>query len=261
MLKRIWPSRGNRFYLSTLIGLIVLDVGVVAMLYWEFRLFKWDGSVGLTVLVGLPAFVLTIAQLSRTIRLQRAAFVRDYVSKIFTDTELSGAFYDLVQTYTDRLFERIEKLAQEKYGEDVGRWALEPVVLGDKKPIFLDSDDDREVGKRHYHPALFQGSLEEKRLDALLNYLNVIGYYYHNGFLRMADIAGSLGSHLLAVRRRKAILRYMEICNNRWSDRGKDYTLGVPAPFSYLDNLLVHFESYAKSNADMINRKLKRIPT
>lgn len=254
---------GRRLLFWTIVALIIIDLIFIGLSYWGGPTFKWDGKIGITELIGIPALILTLVQLSRAIRLQRANFIRDYVAKVFTDAELSGTFYDLIYSYNEESFAKLDQSAKEKFGDEIDKLATTQVVNGQKKPIFIDIFNSRtaqEPGKRLWHPALFQGSIEEKRLDIFLNYLNVVGYYYHNGFLKMSDIAGSIGSHLWMIRKRSATSRYMDLLKNRWNDHDKEFTLGVPAPLSYLHKMLSEFEDYAKLNSERINKELQRIP-
>jgi len=47
---------------------------------------------------------------------------------------------------------------------------------------------------RLYDPSTFQFSEEERRLDALLGFFDILGYHHHRGVVHMQDIAGVLVS-------------------------------------------------------------------
>ena len=52
----------------------------------------------------------------------------------------------------------------------------------------------RKEGCRFYHPRLFRGSVEERRLDSLLGFLNIIAYYYlrEPHLVRKSDMDASI---------------------------------------------------------------------
>jgi hypothetical protein len=193
-----------------------------------------DPKVGIATYMAIPLLVITVFELMRNLRLQRAAFIKDYVSQFFTDAELYQAFHDLVYTYTTAKFAEVEKIRREKNLDSHDKPVFEP---------FKELQGDRGIGRRFYHPALFQGSLEERRLDALLGYFDVIAYYYAKGFLRIEDIIGSIGYFLAVMQDRPVIKEYMRVNKEAW--QSPEYrTMGVTPPFSYLRRLLADVETY-----------------
>lgn len=70
-----------------------------------------------TVVLAIATVVLVVvayAQLKKNRESQRAAFLSEYISKIFTDKKLSHAYHYLVYTYTDSKFCEVCKALNEK---------------------------------------------------------------------------------------------------------------------------------------------------
>ena len=99
--------------------------------------------------------------------------------------------------------------------------------------------DGREEGRRFYHPAMFQGSVEEKRLDSLLGYFNIIAYYYNKEkFLSIDDINGSIGYHLAVMGARTVVKEYLNHIEETWEKGGYAKKFGMLQPYHHLKELL-----------------------
>src|SRR5262249_45651266 len=64
-------------------------------------------------------------------------------------------------------------------------------------------------GKRRFHPFFFQGSPEEARLDALLNYLELVAYHIERGHLSEDEIGVALREILTTIAKRPFITEYL----------------------------------------------------
>ena len=195
-----------------------------------------DSETMNVIIVTTPAIALFLAayvQLQWHHESQRTAFLSQYASKIFMDEDLSNTFHYLVYTYINDRFTEVEmKLEEDGIARESGHETMYRS---------LDSlQDGREKGFRFYHPDFFQGSIEEKRLDSLLGYFNIIAYYVRNGLLNWKDINGSIGYHLMVMRRRDVIRKYMEIIERDWHKGDPSYAdlYGMGQPFHDLHELL-----------------------
>ena len=206
-----------------------------------------QSKFGVAALTAPFIFVVPLMQLGRNVRLQRASFIKDYVSQFFTNDKLYRTYHDLIYTYDDETYAKVNQIANEIDEKN----KVKPMF-----DCFESLNRSRQEGARLYHPDFFQGSLEEQRLDALLGYFDVIGFYYCRGFLKMEDIAGTLGYYLAFIGRRQVLKRYFEICANPeyWSAESK---LFATEPFGYLRRLLLDFEKYNREHGDAL-RKLQQ---
>ena len=196
-------------------------------------------DVPITAYVTVPLFLITLLQIAQAVQLQKAAFVKDYIARFFTDGDLYTAWHDLIYTYKDDIFERIDKACKN---------------AANAKPPHFESfeehQDGRSPGRRYYHPRVFQGSEEERRLDGLLGFFDVIGYHYHRGLLPIQEVAWTIGYHLSVMATRKVFQAYMELNVNAWP-KETDYTeeMGAPSPYSHLRALLEDLRQYNKKHA------------
>lgn len=102
--------------------------------------------------------------------------------------------------------------------------------------------DGRKEGSRLYHPEKFQGSEEEKRLDSLLGYFNIVAYYYNRKVLSLNDINGSIGYYLMVMASRRVIKEYMNLIVASWEKheqkQGYAKAYGIEQPLLDLKRLL-----------------------
>ena len=196
----------------------------------------WN-SIGAALIVAIPTIALFMAayvQLRKNREYQRAAFLSQYISKIFTNKEFSDTFHYLVYTYEDEYFCRVKmKLKDDGITVESGQKTMFQCL--DSLPF----QDGREEGFRFYHPGMFQGSAEERRLDSLLGYFNIIAYYYKKEkLLSMDDIDGSIGYHLTVIGERTVIAEYMRIMEEGWKKGKFSKKFGMQEPFQDLKDLL-----------------------
>jgi hypothetical protein len=226
---------GNRYIARVLLAVVLSDLLLLSII-WLFQLDLKSGD-GLTAFTAIPLFIITILELNRAIQIQRASFVKEYVAQFFTNHDLHLAFHELIYSYGDDKYAQIEKIAQELHLKDQKeRPIFEP---------FAEINKDRPIGARFFHPALLQLSPEERRLDALLGYFDVVGYYYVKNILQMRDIAGTLGYQLSLMRRRRVVITYLDLTKHWWHTLPNPEELGV-APFQYLRKLLDGLAEYNK---------------
>lgn len=224
---------GRTYYLWVVVIALVMELAIITAVH--VLNLQTDLRVGFVALTAGPLFIITIMELGRNLCLQRATFIKDYVSKFFTNTELYQTFHELIYTYTDSVFDKVDNIRKEQNLDTQPKPVFNP---------FEELQDGRQVGSRLYHPRLFQTSPEERRLDALLGYFDVIAYYYAKGFLRIEDIAGSVGYFLAVMKARKVICDYMELNREAWSTPEYNRKMGATPPFSYLKRLLDDIQKY-----------------
>jgi len=252
------------------------------------NLFKFDASLGLAAFTAIPLFLLTIMELRRNIENQRASFLKEYISQFFTNPEIYKAFHDLVYSYTDDKYGKIqiEALKDQSISQNVKNIAdlLEPDKLKHiPKPFFVNGElqGRREEGARFFLPTLCQFSPEERRLDSLLGYFDVIGFYVDRNIVPINQINGSIGYFLAQFKRRQAVQDYIDASIRFWDDEVKKdrealkhareekknhngKTLYSTAPYFYLQKLLERIELFnealddAKDDANAaVNEKAK----
>jgi hypothetical protein len=219
---------------------IIVGLYYVAHVCWPTR-FAFDYKFDFAILVLTPPLVITVLQLMRGEVVAKADFVKDYVAEFFMNKELNETFYFLVYTYGDKKFAEMEAayLAAGGYGK-IG---ADPLKIA---KVFEPLQEGRAEGCRYYHPDCYQRSMEEKRLDCLLGYFDVLAYYYQNDLIAMEDIAGSLGYHLNILARRDVIKRVRK--TYREAVKNPEYVAknGNIAPFRSLDQFLEDIIKYDK---------------
>ncbi len=238
-------SMFGKTYYAWVVGAVLASETIILVIMRALRL-EPDVKVGIATFTAVPLLVVTLMELGRNLRLQRAAFIKDYVSQFFTNVDLYQAFHELIYSYGNELFEEVDSIRKQQKLDREEKPVFEP---------FKELQKGREVGSRLYHPRLFQGSAEERRLDALLGYFDVIAYYYARGYLRIEDIVGSIGYFLAVLKARKVVEHYMNFNRETWKE-DKEYsnTMGVTPPFSYLRRLLDDLHDYNKDSEDKIKK-------
>ena len=238
----------NRRYFYLILVAVILTELLLFLVVSTLN-FEIDKKIGVVTYTAIPLFVITLMQLSRNLRLQRAAFIKDYVSRFFTDQFLYRTFHELIYTYDFKTFNEVKKIYKEK---NLAKVEETPFF-----EAFSDLQKERKEGSRLYHPRLFQGSPEERHLDALLGYFDVMAYYYAKGFLHIEDIVGSVGYYLAVIGEREVIKEYMKLNEEAWQDPNYQ-KMGITPPFGYLRRLLEDIQEYNEKFANRI-KKLQRI--
>jgi hypothetical protein len=148
-----------------------------------------------------------------------------------TNEELSKTFYYLVYNYTDTKFEEF------KNADAPAREILQK---------------GRPEGYHLFDPDLFQGSEEERHLDSLLGYLDVVGYHHYRKIVHIRDIAGALGWQLAYVASRKVVSAYLTPIPKHWKESSMTRETESVAPFRYLSLMLEELETWNKSHKEKI---------
>jgi len=207
-----------------LVSLVFIDLGTGSFL-------KFNREVGIAIFTGVPLFLITIIQLKVSSTIQRSNYVRELASKIHSQPELSEAFFYLVYTYDNELFKSFKEKGEEAR---------------------LKLQGERTIGRRLYDPDTFQGSEEERRLDNLLSYFDIIGFHFYRGLIPIDDIAGVLGFHLAALSTREVIKSYREGNPDHWEKSSFTKDFNSVAPHQYLTEMLAAFAEYCKQHEKLI---------
>jgi hypothetical protein len=236
-----------------LLGLLLLAVGTVISLLADLGKLHIENKLELAGLFAIAGFVVVIFQLWEANVVQRAKFLTDYLTKIYTDEDLNSAFHALVETYNDQLFDQIDAVAKQ---QDAGKKAQ-----GNNAPVFdifdkFQGERASRSGYRFYHPECFQGSEEERRLDALIGYLDIVGYHYWYGLIRMRDVAALLNYHLATFASRKVIASYLRVSGEDWWNTTtiKTGSGSAQLPYLYFHHMLGDFVKYNERNQARIRK-------
>ncbi|HLZ85357.1 MAG TPA: hypothetical protein VKQ54_17480 [Caulobacteraceae bacterium] len=238
-------ARVSRHMLATAIIVIAISESCLAVLISQ----KWatiDMKIGITAFTGLPLFLIGVLQLGQTLSLQKGSFIKDYISQFFIRQDVYSAWSDLIYQYTDKDFKRVQTIV-DGFHEDNRNFSTSEEAMN----LVASVAPDLPLGSRRYHPDHFQGTLEEKRLDALLGYFDVIGYYYAKGLLGLDDISGSMGYHVGVIRERAVVQWYLTMNKEYWKS-GQLSAYSVTPPFSYLRRLMEDLKKYEARYAKAI---------
>ena len=187
---------------------------------------------GIAEIISLIGFLVVIFQLYRGWKAMRMGFVSNYLSRFFLDRELCSIYYDLVQEYPIRQWKKIHGKVL-KHGEKLEK---EPDRIWQ---LIEKQNQGREEGRRHYHPAFFQGSPEEQRLDRLLGYFDIVAFHVIEGEVKLNDVKAMLGYHLHALATSPPIQTYLEVIQEAWeTNPAYRRRFGDQLPFYYLRKLL-----------------------
>ena len=216
--------------LAIVIAELLLAMGFLFR-FWGQPLLRFENTTSIAVFAVLPPLIIGVVQLRNTLALQRATFIKDFISRLYTDKELSQAYHYLIYTYNDAKYLDFKSAASE-----------------DKEKM----QAGRTKGNRLYDPTTFQGTEEERRLDALLGYFDIVGYHYWSGALEIKDIARLLGYHLTILSKRRVVLEYLDAVPEYWRRvSGQTESVG---PFRYLTVLLQDFVKFNEREQPRIKR-------
>ena len=204
-------------------GSLILTGVVLAVLSLVLKLVELENMHFIAAGVILAAI-----QLERNHQIQRMEFVKDYMSRLFSDERINDIYYDLIYTYDDDLFRDVNSIAEKN--------DLKGSVDLKNKPIFQPFEDlqnGRKEGSRLYH--VFQGSIEEKRLDSFLGHLNMIGFYLSENMTDSTELMGYSKHMIRVVKERKIIQEYIRVIKRKEEEYQEKYK---GSPFEYLEYLL-----------------------
>ena len=234
----------HRFLPFALSFALLCEIPLLAMI--QGGSLKFSHEINLEALTALPIFVMGLLQLFYNGRVQKTDFIRSYAEGFFTDRELYSAFHELVYQYTDTRYDAIDAavLEKEKAKEINGETARPFFDFGAGLP------QDRKEGMRFFHPRYFQGSPEERRLDMLIGYFDMLGYHHSQGFVSIQDVAGSFGHYLNILSKRKVIKEVRTVYREAINDSNYAKQNGRIQPFRYFDHLM--------DAIDVLNAKIEQ---
>jgi len=184
-----------------------------------------------TIFVATISIFFTLLEIQRNSELQRANFVKDYIAALHINDGLKTTFHELIYLYKDDYFKLIHN--------------NKPIELSDADKVlntFFELEENkinngRKVGSRFYHLTQFQGSEEERKLDSLLYYFDVIGYYYNKGLISMTDINGTIGYFVDCLSSRECTKTYLELIYKSGKNRSD-----AIIQFRYLNKMIKDFK-------------------
>ena len=101
-------TRGSVFLvLAPIFGVMAIVAAIFMSHENTDKMIETSYSIGAALIMAIPAIALFLVaniQLRKNRESQRAAFLGEYVSKIFTDKELSDTYHYLVYTYREEKF-------------------------------------------------------------------------------------------------------------------------------------------------------------
>jgi hypothetical protein len=242
-------QRLQRLSPTALVALAFMAMGLLlVIILTRVGLLAFKKEIDVLSFIVVVGFSITIFQLGQNYKTQEEKFISDYLSKLYTDKDLSGAFHDLVETYENLRFAQFNERATAMKAKEERLRRREPIF-----EIFDDLQGYRKnlVGSRYYHPDCFQGSEEERRLDGLLGYLDIVGYHFHHGIIPMNDLAAMLNYQLATLNGRDVIKFYLGVSASEGWFANTDIQKqsgAVQVPFLYLRNMLVEYQRYNEEN-------------
>lgn len=228
--------------------IFVVTITTIISLYLLSKYFglKPPDQITLAAYTGIPLFIITLLQLERTLRQQRANFVKDYIAQFFLNRDLISSFQNLIKEFTREKWRAVEKIVNENKEELDNN----PDQIWE---FLKEINKNKSDGERYFHPSYFQGSEEELNLDGILGFFDIIGYHYHRQLVPIEDIVSTVGFYLRAINSNLAIKEYLKIIRERWeNDKEFQEAYGLLHTFYYLDRLLVSIEVYDQQNASKL---------
>src|SRR5262252_7039186 len=207
----VWLLTG--MLLGTL-GIILLALGAARILGVPDKLIAdvanavaADPKTTVAVLVFAISTALAVAAYIWKTELERATLLRELTTKLYTDPGLYGAYNELVYNYEAATYYAVAD-AIETNVDRQGAALKQPIFRGGEAWQY-NSGQPLGPGKRRFHPFFFQGSPEEARLDALLNYLELVAYHIERGHLSEDEIGVALKEILTTIAKRPFITEYL----------------------------------------------------
>ena len=225
---------GRKYLIWAILAMIVSDVAIL-LLFLSPNV-EPDRKIGIGVFTTVPLFVLAILQLARTYRVQRAQYIKDFLMEFRRNKDLADAYYDLIYSYRDDLYDKIKALAEKRKAKPSA--AEKPVF-----DLFDNLQNGRSAGKRLYYPPFFHFSDEERRLDGVLDFFNSLAYYWHEGLVSVEEIGNTLGEYLVVISDRKVIREYLDYSNDPAESKYRE-RFGSIAAYLYLGLFLEHYRIF-----------------
>jgi hypothetical protein len=247
----------NKHFGISAIGVSLLIAALMVGAKYAFNI-DFKKEVDIAFFTGLPLFVLGLLQLYRTQRTQQATNIKDFLSEFRKDQALYSSYFDLVYSFDNNLFAKVKEKGEEKVSElrathPNTKWKEIVVRLRPDCSCLETFQGNRGAGSRLFWPWLFVFSEEERRLDALLDYFNAVGFYEQEGLIDMRDIARILGDYLAVLDSRLIVKEYFKYCE----ESDYDETIGAPDPYPHLIILLDDFKKFNKQ--DGVKREVNKL--
>lgn len=233
---------GKKYLLNAIILILLIELILITLSLTPFV--KTSFEINATLFTTIPLFILTIMQLAKTYRVQRAQYVKDFLMEFRRNKEISDSYYQLIYSYKDETYEKIKEIAK---SQEEPTSSEKPVF-----EIFKHLQGNRKVGERYYYPKFFHFSEEERKLDGVLDFFNTLSYYWSEGLVSMEEIANTLGEYLVVISQRKVIKEYLDYCNNTEESKYKERFESTSA-YLYLVRFLEEFINFNSEH----KRKIK----
>jgi hypothetical protein len=199
--------------LPTALAVASICVGVLVLIFMVMNSFQgitFQQFGGATPFITLAGFAVTVIQLYNGNSEARASFLKTYTTDFILKPELYGTWHDLIYGYSNTVYAVLDAHVRQH-----GAYPTEIQVPGEAAIAWKPE---------YWHPRLFQTTQEERRIDAVLGYIDVIGYYQQAALIDVMDISGLIGEFLQDIRSRTMIYDYFVVIwraweLNRWQDR------------------------------------------
>lgn len=204
-------------------------------------------EIDLFAIAGIPLFIATIASLAKTYRVQAAGLVRSHISELLSNTDLHTAFHELIYAYRDETWEQVKAAQSSACDRDV--FPKTPEMRRRAWEAIEALNEGRSEGLRYYDPDFFQHSAEERRLDSVLHYFDMLAYNKERRLISVEDITGVAGYHLAVIGSRRVIQYYLERNRDWWGKLPYKQRVGAEEPYRHLRSLLEEIERRNKREA------------
>ena len=206
-------------WVLAIMALVIFGLGLLGLaIAWSFepldeiiaevfKALKADPKTTVAVLVFAISTALAVAAYIWKTELERATLLRELTTKLYTDPGLYGAYNELVYNYEAATYYAVAD-AIETNVDRQGAALKQPIFRGGEAWQY-NGGQPLGPGKRRFHPFFFQGSPEEARLDALLNYLELVAYHIERGHLSEDEIGVALKEMLTTIAKRPFITEYL----------------------------------------------------
>ena len=91
--------------------------------------------------------------------------------------------------------------------------------------------------------------------------MDIVGYHYYYGILRMRDLAALINYHLATLSSRKVIAKYMKVSGPDWWNNTtiKAGSQSLQVPYLYFRNMLGEYIEYNSTNGARLDREQRKI--
>jgi hypothetical protein len=251
-------------WVLAIMALVIIGLGLLGLaIAWSFepldelvaevfKALKADPKATVAVLVFAISTALAVAAYIWKTELERATLLRELTTKLYTDAGLYGAYNELVYNYEAATYYAVAD-AIETNVERQGAALKAPVFRGGEAWQY-NGGQPLVPGKRRFHPFFFQGSPEEARLDALLNYLELVAYHIERGHLSEDEIGVALKEMLTTIAKRPFITEYLLYVSKQIDLKSSPNTGSYRDLYKRLNGRLDVFRKEATTNGEDYRR-------